>query len=172
MPRDKTSLFIQQRDIDYVNDVSTELIELVAQQKIIYYAIDEALNQSDDLYGESIKKVFRNPVEIYCRVFLEKHEVITNSMGSENVYNIEVYFQRDRVMKDLGFYPRIGDFINWANKFFEIKTAIEQQLFGGLSQQRPGILCRCVNARQEIINNSQFKPYDPTIIPDSEMRTP
>jgi hypothetical protein len=170
MGRDTTSLFISQREIDFLNDNITELIETVAQQTIRYYAVEDSLMESDNLYGESIKKVFRNPVEIYCRVMLSDHRMTVNNMGAENIYEIELYFQRDRVMKDLGFYPRIGDFVEWANKVFEIKTTVEPQMFGGLAQHRVGIICKAIITRQEVMNLSNNRPYNQEVNPDSELR--
>lgn len=170
MPRDRESLFIKDRDIEYINDINTELIEIVVLQKIIYYAVEDSLTQSDSLYGESTKKVFRNPIEIYCRVFLKNADVKSSNMGLDKIYEIEVFFQRDRVMKDLGFYPREGDFISWSNKNFEIKKVREPQLFGGLSQQKIGVFCDCTITRQEIFNTNVNKPYDPGINPDSEFK--
>jgi len=140
------------------------------QQKILYYAIEEQATNSDELYGESITKGFRAAVELYCRVFLADHRMTVGEMGAENVYKVEVYFQRDRVMKDLGFYPRIGDFFQWNNRVFEIKTVREPQLFGGLSQHRIGIICEAIVARQEVFAPEKKEPYDQTKIPDSQIR--
>ena len=170
MPRDSVGLFITQREIDYINDQTTELLETIIQQKIIYYPIEEQATNSDELYGESINKGFRTPVELYCRVFLADHRMTVGEMGAENIYKVEVYFQRDRVMKDLGFYPRIGDFFQWNNRFFEIKTVREPQLFGGLSQHRIGIICEAIVARQEVFTDKKDKPYDQTVNPDSQIR--
>ena len=170
MPRDNTSLFITEKEIQFINDATTELLETIIQQKILYYAIEEQATNSDELYGESITKGFRPPVELYCRVFLADHRMTVGEMGAENVYKVEVYFQRDRVMKDLGFYPRIGDFFQWNNRNFEIKTVREPQLFGGLSQHRIGIICEAIIARQEIFNPDKKEPYDQTKAPDSQIR--
>jgi len=171
MARDKSSLFIGDREVQYLNDLSTEFIESIVQQQIVYYPVEDSLTQSDDLYGESTKKNFRNPIQIYCRVFLANHEMRTGNMGSDNFYEIELYFQRDRVIQDLGFYPRIGDVAFWNEKYFEIKTVTEPQLFGGLSQHRVAIICKAVIARQEVFTAAKEKPYDPTIVPDTQIRT-
>ncbi len=171
MPRDKESLFITQREVDYANDIVSEFLEDVICQKIVYYAIEEQTTKTDELYGESTKKGFRDPVEIYCRVFLADHRMTVGEMGAENIFEIEIYFQRDRVMRDLGFYPRVGDFCIWNEKVFEIKTVREPQLFGGLSQHRVGILCKAIVSRQEVFSLSKDRPYDQTIVPDSNIRS-
>ena len=169
--RDNSNLFITEREVQLLNSWTTEIIELVAQQKVLYFAIDNEKNIQDDLYGETTKKIFRDPIEIYSRVMLSEHTVKVDEMGIDNIYEIEVYFQRDRVIQDLGFYPRIGDFIGWSNKFFEIKSTTEPQMFGGLSQHRVGIICKAIISRQEVFTSSKNRPYDQTIIPDSELRT-
>lgn len=169
--RDRTGLFITEREIQFINNNTMELIESIVAQSIIYYPIDNDSTQSDELYGESTKKIFRDPIELYCRVLLDKHDVKTGDPGYENFYEVEFYFQRDRVIQDLGFYPRAGDYAFWNEKYFEIKTVTEPQLFGGLSQYRIGIICKAIIARQEVFNTFKNKPYNPTVNPDSSLKS-
>ncbi len=73
----RKSLFLGEREVKYINDMNTELLELVALQKIIYFAIENSLTPTHRLYGESAEKKFRHPVEIFCRVQYNEPQVIS-----------------------------------------------------------------------------------------------
>ena len=60
-----------------------------------------------DVYEESSKKVFENPIEIDALVKYQPQDIRANLFGSEEFYTIEVYVQtRDMIQKQIQILRR------------------------------------------------------------------
>jgi len=148
----KPSLFFGEREYMFFNDISQELIETVVKQIVKYYAIEEKLMNKHPLYGESKKKEYRTPVELFARVLYNEPTLSTGQFGSDRSYSIDVYFQKEAVQRYLNMNPRIGDYIEWDGKFFEITSIIEPQIVNGLPEFKFAIVCNCLSVRQGVFN--------------------
>ena len=157
-PDPRQSLFVGEREAKYINDLNTELFELVTLQKVIYYAIEKDLTPTHQLYGESAEKRFRQPVEIYCRVQWNEPQVVTNQFSTETLYSLEVYMQKRRVI-ELNLIPRIGDFLEFDEKFFEITTLTEPQLIAGLPEFKMGYNLSCTIAREQVFQPNKTSTW-------------
>jgi hypothetical protein len=123
-------LFITQREINFVNDISKEIVKDVVGQKIYYFPISEIKSRVHDVYEESPNRIFDNPIEIDCLVKYQPQEVTTDNFGSEEYSSIEAYIQtRDLIDKKIQVFE--GDFFSYGTKFFEIiKAPDTSTLFG------------------------------------------
>jgi hypothetical protein len=148
-PDPRNSLFVGEREVKYINDINTELFELVTLQKVVYYAIEKDLTPTHQLYGESAEKRFRQPIEVYCRVQWNEPQVVTNQFSTETLYSLDVFMQKRRVI-ELNFTPRIGDFLEFDKKFFEVTTLTEPQLIAGLPEFKMGFNLSCTIAREQV----------------------
>lgn len=154
-PENRASLYTGQRESSFFDSIRTEYIELVVQQSIKYYAIEKKYSRVHKLYNESKadQKVFRQPVDIPCRVIEDVPEQSTGRFGIDKKQNITINFQRERVLKDLKFLPRIGDFIQYNNKFWEIYYAIDDySLLASQPLFKFDIIVKAVLSRQSTIN--------------------
>ena len=145
------SLFFDERSYKFFNDISKELIEHVIRQKVKYYAVEEKLSQYDHFYGETKNKTFRQPVEIFARILYNEPQVQTGQLMDRS-YSIDIYFQRERLIQDIGMFPRIGDFIEWDDKFFEISAVTEPQIVSGLPGFKFAFICNCISVRQNVFD--------------------
>lgn len=163
------SLFIGDRERVFFQRVATEVMECVSQQKIRYYAIDENLTPSDDLYGESTKKFTRQPLELYALILYNNPEVETGTFSVETKYSLKLYIQKFRVEQDLKMTPRIGDFIEFANHYFEITKCWEPQLIGGLDMSgfKMGVYVEAVTVRADVFSPHKTTPYSAKTNPDT-----
>ena len=110
------------REIDFINDISKELLKDVVGQKVYYFPISEIKSDIHDVYEESPEKVFENPIEIEALVKYQPQEIRANIFGSEDYYTIEVYLQeRDIIDKEINILE--GDFFSYGTVFFEIIQA-------------------------------------------------
>ena len=79
----------------------------------------------------------------------------------DRTYSIDIYFQRERLIQDIGMFPRVGDYIEWDKKFFEIAAVTEPQIVNGLPEFKFAFICNCVSARQGVFEpNRKYGDID------------
>jgi len=129
-------LFITPRELDFINDISKEIIKDVIGQKIYYFPISEIKSKVHDVYEEAVEKVFDDPIEVECLVKYNPQDIATNRFGSEESYSIEVYIQsRDILQKGIEILE--GDFFSYGTTFFEvIKAPSSDTIYGQIEHKR------------------------------------
>ena len=123
-------LFVTPREIDFISDITKEIIKDVSGQKVYYYRTREDLTDIHDVYEEAPNKVFDPPIEIEARVEYQPEEIRTNKFGGEHFYSIDVFFH-ERDLLDREILVRVGDYFSYGDTFFEITSAVvESNVFG------------------------------------------
>lgn len=145
------NLFFGPQEQELFNNYSTELLEMVAQTSVKYWRIEKDFSNPNNLYGESDSKVARHPVIVYC--FLQSDEPITESgrYGTDIKRRMELFMHQNRLI-EVGVVPRIGDFIEYDNQFFEIFSADVPFNVYGQPQAKIGVLVRCLSAREGVFD--------------------
>ena len=144
-------LYITNREIDFINDITKELIKDVVGQIVIYYPISEEKTKTN-LYNESDQKVFDTPVEIEVLVeYKGETEVTTTKYGVDSIFEITVFFHK-KDLSDKSIKVREGDFVQYGEKFYEILKLLRPKDIFGQQQNIPGIHAECRIARE-----GQFK---------------
>ena len=131
-------LFITPREIDFISDITKEVIKDVAGQKIYYYRVREDLTEIHDVYEEAENKVFNPPVEIDARIEWEPEVVTTNRFGGDEIFTVTV-FLHERDLIDRNINPRQGDFFNYGDTFFEITNAVIDSVVYGQIEHAVGL---------------------------------
>jgi hypothetical protein len=112
-------LFVGPREMNFIADITRELIKDVVGQKIYYYPVSELKTQAHSLYNESPEKVFDNPIEIEALCDAAENHAVIGQFGVDATYTLEVFLQyRDMVSK--GINVAIGDFFTYGATLFEI----------------------------------------------------
>lgn len=151
-------LFLSNREIDFINDASKELIKDVVGQKIYYYRVRPEVTNIHGVYEEAIDKVFDPPIEIECRVQYTPEEVRANKFGSEEFYTIECWFlSRDLIERDIDINE--GDFINFDATWFEVVKSTINSIIYGQIEHSMGVNVICKQARKGLID---IDPLGPT----------
>ena len=129
-------LFITPRELDFINDLSKEIVKDVIGQKIYYFPISEVKSKVHDVYEEAVEKIFDDPIEIECLVKYNPQDISTGRFGSEENYTIECYIQsRDLLQKGIEILE--GDFFSFGTIFFEvIKAPSTNTIFGQIEHKR------------------------------------
>lgn len=52
-----------------------------------------------------------------------------------------VFKMREKMLKEVNFYPEIGDIVFWNDKYYEIDNVIQEQLLGGQADKSHSIIC-------------------------------
>jgi len=151
--------FITPREINFINDVTKELIKDVIGQKIYYFPISEIKSRVHDVYEESQDKVFENPIELDCLVKYEPDEVRTNRFGSETYYTIEAYIQ-SRDLLDKGIELLEGDFFSYGTVFFEVIKAPKSDTIFGQVEHKRFVTITGKQSRKGLFISKVFGPTD------------
>ena len=123
------ALFGGSRDISLFNTVSKELINNIIQLEVGYYKF--ALERTTaNVYGESMGKMFYEPVRIACLMKKEDQSWSSDDFGSDINQTIDFRFLKVE-LKEINLVPEVGDLLLFKNNFYEIDTRVENQLILG-----------------------------------------
>lgn len=153
-------LFLTPRELNFISDITKEIMKDVIGQRIIYYPISELKTQSHPVYREAIQKVFDNPIIIDCLVDNNfQTDTVINQFGVDAQYKIEVFMQyRDLVEK--GINVAIGDFFSFADIFYEVTERTYMRNIYGMPEHKDGIKLIGLRAREDIFNTLVKGPTD------------
>ena len=155
MPR----LFITSRELDFISDITKEIVKDVIGEKIYYYKVREDLSNTHDVYEEATKKVFDPPIEIGARIEWDQATVTTNNFGQEQLYNIDVYIQsRDLLSK--GIEIDEGDFFSYGDTFYEVVSYVYDSLVFGQIEHSTGVKLVGKQTRRGLIDQDPIGPTD------------
>ena len=123
------ALFGGSRDISLFNSVSKELINDIIQTEVGYYKF--ALERTTaNVYGESMGKMFYEPVRIAGLIDRKDQSWSSDDFGSDINQTIDFRFLKQE-LKDINLVPEIGDILLFKNNFYEVDSKIENQLILG-----------------------------------------
>ena len=138
------SLYGENRDVSLFRHLNRELLNNIIEQKVGYYKINLDKTPAN-MYGESSKKTYNDPVLLNCLIERGDTAPLTNEFGMDITRNIKCRFLRDDLAGiDLstelpadgtGFtyniVPEVGDVVLWNNDYYEVNNANENQLIVG-----------------------------------------
>ena len=123
------TLFGGSRDISLFNTVSRELINDIIQTEIGYYKF--ALERTtSNIYGESMGKMFYEPVRIACLIQREDQSWSSDDFGSDIDQTQNFRFLKEGLV-DINLFPQVGDILLFRNNFYEVDSKIENQMILG-----------------------------------------
>ena len=103
--------FIPQKEIDLFDSFNEELI-------------DDIVGQTVDIYKVSLS-------DIEANLFGDPQTTdLDSGIGADVNGDIEMYFHRTALVES-GFYPEIGDVVDWNGFYWEVNGTTEPQLIGG-----------------------------------------
>ena len=123
------ALFGGSRDISLIHTINNELLKDIIQTEVAYYKF--ALERTtSNVYGESMGKVYYEPMKIACLIDRQDETWSSDDFGSDVNKTIVFNFLK-KELKDINLVPEIGDILLFRNNFFETDSKIENQLFMG-----------------------------------------
>ena len=138
------ALYGANRDISLFRHLNRELLNNIIEQKVGYYKLN--LDKTPiNMYGESSKKTYNDPVLINCLIERGDTDPKTDDFGMDVTRNMKFRFLRDDLAGiDLstdqpadgtGFtyniVPEVGDVLMWNNDYYEANNVNENQLIVG-----------------------------------------
>lgn len=152
-------LFITQKEINLISDITKELIKDIVGQKVLFYPISEIKTDVHGLYNESPEKIFDNPIEVEALVDSPEQTTRINLFGPEKLQTLEVYVHA-RDLLDKKMEISIGDFLQYGGTFFEISAVDKMRQIYGHAEQIDGYKLICTQARQGQFFTKKVGPAD------------
>jgi hypothetical protein len=151
-------LFITPRELNFISDITKEIIKDVIGQKIYYYPMSEIKTKTHGVYNEATQKVFDNPIEIDALVDSSfQTETKINQFGVDAQYKLEVFMQhRDLVEK--GITPAIGDYYSFSFIFYEVTELNFMRNIYGMPEHIDGVKLTGTKVRQSQFNTNIIGP--------------
>jgi hypothetical protein len=112
-------MFFGEKERNLVKQVNDELAERVIGQTVVYYPVDEDKTNFHPLYGEAINKICLPPIRVYAYVLVE-NEQTNDKYSYEYKTSLAVHFHYKRLTADQNLQVRVGDFVQYGDKFYEI----------------------------------------------------
>ena len=122
-------LFGSNRDYNLLKKINRELLSDIIEQEILYYKPDLE-NIVTNLYGESLDKIYKEPVKLNCLIVRGDQVIDTNEFGPDAIREMSFAFLRDDLV-DANNLVEMGDIIVWNEYYFEVDLVRENQLFVG-----------------------------------------
>lgn len=153
-------LFITPRELNFISDITKEIIKDVIGQRIFYYPISEIKTKTHSVYNEALKKVYDNPIALDALVDNNfQNDTKIDKFGVDAQYKVEVYVQyRDLV--DKGINVSIGDFFSFDTIFYEITERSFMRNIYGMPDHKDGVKIVGVMARQGLFDAPVIGPTD------------
>lgn len=126
-------LFASKRDRLLVRHFNRELLHRFVSIECAVYRL--ALPEMEiNLYNESSKKVYYNPVRLFCWVNKDPASTNDTDIGMDIAQTAQFKFIRDD-LKDIDVVLAEGDIIKYDEKFYEIDSITEQQYWMGRNNE-------------------------------------
>jgi hypothetical protein len=153
-------LFITPRELNFISDITKEVIKDVVGQFIYYYPINEIKTRTDVIYNEALQKVFDNPIKLDCLVDTHfQEDTVINQFGIDAQFKIEAYVQYRDVV-DKGISLAIGDYFSFSDVFYEITEKLFMRNIYGLPEHKDGVKLIGTKARESLFKALTIGPTD------------
>ena len=121
--------FVPQKEINLFDVMNEELIDEIVGQTVDIYkiSIDDT---NENIYGESSTKYYDQGFRVNCLINWSEPAIEQDEFGADVNTSIEMYFHRT-TLSEAGFFPEIGDMVDWNDIYFEINGVTEPQLIAG-----------------------------------------
>jgi hypothetical protein len=114
-------LFITSREVQFINDITKEVIKDIVGQFIVYFPITTLKTRIHPVYEEAVKKIFENPIKLNVLAAQPKTTNKYFQFGMEQTTTLEVYVQA-RDLIDKGFTVNEGDFFVYGTQVYEVSN--------------------------------------------------
>ena len=145
--------YYSQRDINLVNQFNAELMRGIIETLVVCFKICAAETRVN-MYGEAAPtegKSFFPGIELTS--LIDRGDITTNDEGFGPDRDQSVVFKfRELSLKDANFYPEVGDFILFNDRYHEVNNVVQEQLLGGQANKSHSIICNTHYSRLSQIN--------------------
>lgn len=153
-------LFVSPRELNFISDITKEVIKDVIGQCVYYYPISEHKTKTHSVYNEALKKVYDNPIALDAMVDSNfQTDTKIDKFGIDAQFKIEVFLQyRDLI--DKGISVNIGDFFSFSDVFYEVTERVIMRNIYGMPEHKDGVKLVGLKAREGLFKAPTLGPTD------------
>ena len=134
--------YFSQRDLNLVAQFNGELMGDIIENIIDIFKISPSETKTN-IYGETAAetgKWYFPAIKISALVERSDMTAEYDDFGpSRN--QTHIFKMREKMLRQLEFYPEIGDVIYWNDRYYEVDNVVQEQLLGGQSEKSHSIIC-------------------------------
>lgn len=134
--------YFSQRDLNFINSINGELMGDIIETLVTIYKIAPGETKTN-VYGETSAetgKWYYPAIQISTLVERPDMEAEYDDFGPSRRQD-HVFKMREKMLRELNFYPEIGDIVYWNDRYYEIDNVVQEQLLGGQSEKSHSIIC-------------------------------
>lgn len=163
-------LFIGQKEIQFINDITKEFTHDVVGQFILYMPLSTLRSAVHPVYDEAPEKIFDNPIKIPAMVGQPEWASKNTAFGPQLECNLEVMIQV-KDLDDKKITPSEGDMFMFDNTVYEILTLVNTNNIFGLAEYELTWKITAKSARLSQLDSNGIKnlPKTPLGVGDTQM---
>lgn len=156
-------LFIGQREVEFINDITKEYTKDVIGQVIHYFPISSIKSDVHAVYNEASRKIFENPIRIPALVGQPEWSSKTTNFGPDLEARLEVMLQY-RDLQDKKIVLSEGDLFSYDDVLYEILTFVNLNNIFGMAEYNVAWKLTARSARLSQAEIANLPP--PRLAPD------
>jgi hypothetical protein len=134
--------YFSQRDLNLVAQFNAELMGDIVEVLVQIFKI--APNETKtNIYGETAAesgKWYLPAIQISALVERADMAADYDDFGPNRSQDY-VFKMREKMLKEVNFYPEIGDIVLFNDRYYELDNVVQEQLLGGQPDKSHSIIC-------------------------------
>jgi hypothetical protein len=134
--------YFSQRDLNLVNSLNAELMGDIVEVLIQVFKISPTETKTN-IYGETSAetgKWYMPAIQISSLVERADMTAEYDDFGPSRNQDY-IFKMREKMLKQVNFYPEIGDIVLFNDRYYEIDNVVQEQLLGGQPDKSHSIIC-------------------------------
>jgi hypothetical protein len=134
--------YFSQRDLNLVAQFNAELMGDIVEVLIQVFKISPTETKTN-MYGETAAetgKWYMPAIQISSLVERADMTAEYDDFGPSRNQDY-VFKMREKMLKQVNFYPEIGDIVLFNDRYYEIDNVVQEQLLGGQPDKSHSIIC-------------------------------
>lgn len=134
--------YFSQRDLNLVAQFNAELMGDIVEVLIQVFKISPNETKTN-IYGETAAesgKWYLPAIQISALVERADMSAEYDDFGPNRNQDY-VFKMREKMLRELNFYPEIGDIVLFNDRYYELDNVVQEQLLGGQPDKSHSIIC-------------------------------
>lgn len=134
--------YFSQRDLNLVNSLNAELMGDIVEVLIQIFKISPTETKTN-IYGETAAetgKWYLPAIQISALIERADMTADYDDFGPNRSQDY-VFKMREKMLREVNFYPEIGDIVLFNDRYYELDNVVQEQLLGGQPDKSHSIIC-------------------------------